>query len=366
MIDFKLLNKAGLDNFINSPEFERLTTIPITRHRAISHINNPRADEDDILLMLAYIGPEMVGYAGLLPDLIYISGDQYKCGILSCFWVNPTQRRMGIASTLLKKSHELYERIIVSDYVPYTIGVYDRSGLFSKPKKSTGVRVYMRMDLHNILPPKTSFFQLIRPVLYVGDVFLNLFLDIRFLFYRNRLKDRNIEYISEIDDETSVFIYDLQQKDLFKRNRKELNWIIKYPWILPKYKGDRDTSRYAFASTDKSFDYVCIKLRDEQDKLTAFILLTKRNRVLRTAYCYVLPHAVQMLADVIVDHIYKWRINTFISYHPELYPYFLRHNIGQVYKKTTQKPYLFSKELDQLLKNVSYELRDGDADSVFS
>ena len=52
-MDIKLLNKRDLSIFIDSAEYEKLDNVPISKHRAKSHINNTRLNEDDVLLLIA-------------------------------------------------------------------------------------------------------------------------------------------------------------------------------------------------------------------------------------------------------------------------------------------------------------------------
>jgi len=77
------------------------------------------------------------------------------------------------------------------------------------------------------------------------------------------------------------------------------------------------------------------------------------------------PGAVTEVGKAIAYHIYKWKINTFVTQHPELTSYFLSHNIGQIFRKRSHRLYFLSKELDQLLKGIDYDLQDGDADAAF-
>lgn len=363
MIEIKIFDKTALEEFIDSAEFKSLSTIPISKHRAISHILNPRAENGDVRLIVAYAGDEIVGYLGTIPDKIFFANKEYKCAVLSCIWVKPELRKSDVSINLLRKSHELYQWIFGSDYVPATIKMYNRSGYFCHELKLDGVRVYMRMDLHSILPPKKKFFKRIKPVLHIGDKLLNGILDIRFPFLTIRRNPGNIEYVNNIDEETAKFISRWQGEQLFRRSGEELKWIIDYPWILTD--SSYDDPRYYFTSVDKSFGYFCIKLRDEQGELIAFLILSKRNGVLKVPYCFLKPDALETVGKVIVYHIHKWRINTFITHHPKLSTYFLDHNIGQIFKKKAYRLYFFSKELHELIKNVDFELQDGDADSVF-
>ena len=106
MIDIKLLNKKLLIEFINHSNYNTLDIVPITEHRALSQIQNPRLHENDILLLLAYKEKELVGYLGVLPDKINFNNKFEKCGWLSCLWVKPEQRGFQIAKLLLDKCFE--------------------------------------------------------------------------------------------------------------------------------------------------------------------------------------------------------------------------------------------------------------------
>ena len=81
MIDIRLLNKKHLNEYINSDIFADQDNIPISKHRALSHFNNPRLDEDDIILLLAYENDRMIGYLGVLPDKIFFSNNLNITGI---------------------------------------------------------------------------------------------------------------------------------------------------------------------------------------------------------------------------------------------------------------------------------------------
>jgi len=91
MIRIEILNKIQLKGYIDSPDFYHSDFVPISKHRAISHINNPRAGDDDILLLLAYEGDKLVGYLGVLPDFIYIDEKPNKIGWLSCIYVEANE-----------------------------------------------------------------------------------------------------------------------------------------------------------------------------------------------------------------------------------------------------------------------------------
>ena len=51
-MDLKRYNKAELKKELDSNFFWENDVMPITKHRALSFINNPRANKDDILLII--------------------------------------------------------------------------------------------------------------------------------------------------------------------------------------------------------------------------------------------------------------------------------------------------------------------------
>ena len=61
-------NAGRLKEFIGSPAYEKMPVVPVTTHRALSWLNNPRMDPEDCLLYTAHEGEHMVAYRAVLPD----------------------------------------------------------------------------------------------------------------------------------------------------------------------------------------------------------------------------------------------------------------------------------------------------------
>ena len=90
--------------------------VPISRHRAWSHIRNPRVSENDVILVLAMVNGKMAGYLGVLADHIFLNNQKEKAGWLSCMWVDPEVRGQGIAKQLLNRVLERWDnRILVTE-----------------------------------------------------------------------------------------------------------------------------------------------------------------------------------------------------------------------------------------------------------
>lgn len=170
------LNGDELRAFVMSEAFTQLEHIPVSRHRAVSQSRNPRANAEDILLLVAYDGDELVGYLGLLPDDLHVGEEVYHFAWMTTIWVNPVARGKGVARSLLDMAMEIYQgRILGTDFTEEAKAIYLKTGHFDLLEKYEGIRLYYRFNLSYLLPPKRSFFRRVKPVLQMADAVLNFF-----------------------------------------------------------------------------------------------------------------------------------------------------------------------------------------------
>lgn len=366
MVSLRLLDKKALRTFIDSAEFHEMENIPVSKHRALSYINNPHAHDDDILFILAFEDNDLKGYVGVLPDRIELSsGKSEKCGWLSSLWVNPSFRGKGLGTKLIEKSLKTYDdKLFSGDYVPGTKRLYDKTNSFFSLPAREGVRLYIRSDLLKLLPPKRKIFQKIKPVLKITDSFLNLFLNLRLQFLNRQSSPINFEFVDHVDKEVDEFISRKQGKELFRRKSSEFNWIMNYPWILSPPEKDPLNGQYHFTSVARSFGFYGIKIQNQEGALKAFLILMRRDQELKLPYCYFDSDAINDVVKLVNYFILKWKINTFTTFNSELSKYFLDHKTIGYYKKRMKRYYLASNHFQGLLDD--FEVQDGDGDLVFT
>ena len=87
-MEIKAFTVADLKTALISEDFWLTKTLPITKHRALSYCRNPRADADDPVLLVAYRDDQVIGYLGILPDIIFANDVGYKMGWLTSWWVD--------------------------------------------------------------------------------------------------------------------------------------------------------------------------------------------------------------------------------------------------------------------------------------
>lgn len=366
MIRIQQFNKYQLDEFIRSTEFDQMENIPISTHRAVSHINNPRAKNDDVLLFVAYDENEMVGYLGALPDRLWINKQFEHCAWLSCIWVSPQHRGKKIAFQLVQDCFKAWNnRILITEYTLPAKKLYLKTGDFSGLKKLEGLRLYVRSEFSRILPPKKKIYKQLRPLIKVTDTLFNLVGDLRFLLYSTQLPNIQLEFIEEIDEEIQLFIQKKQHNQLFKRSANELNWIIQYPWVLSlPNKNEAERERYHFSSSDRFFEFVPLKVRNSSGGLIGFLLFSRRNKHLRLPYCYF--EDTEVIMKVIEHLLIKWKVSTFTVYHEALRMALKNSKTIAIAKKKIERGYMISNQFDLELLKEGFEIQDGDADCSFT
>jgi GNAT superfamily N-acetyltransferase len=368
MIEIRQLNKKALLEYIHSPHFRQGDDIPITVHRALSQINNPRLHEKDVILLLAYNNDILLGYLGILPDFMFLrNGTTLNIGWLSCFWVSEHARGKGIGSQLMKQALDLYNNNILSaDYVPLTKKVYDKSKQFAdRPYSIRGIRFYIKSDLYTILPPKKVMFSRIKWLLKAVDFIANLILDFRVRFFQVDRSQFHIEYVDQIDDEINDFIISRQGKQLFKREKEDLNWIINNPWVLSAPHVDTLNKRYHFSSTAEYFDFHSIKIKDTAEKMIGLMIFSQRNGALKLPYFYH-DNCLDIIVNVLNFHIIKWKIKTFTTFHPELVLSLKESKTPALFTRELLRNYMVSSVIKNEIFDSDIEIQDGDGDCCFT
>lgn len=361
MIEIRLLDKKGLAEYLYSDAYIQSPVVPITRHRALSQIRNPRAEADDVLLLLAYEGDTLVGYLGVLPDRM--NGD-LKCGWMSCLWIAPEHRGKQIAQRLLEQCFEAWgQKLLATEFTAPAKKLYDKTGRFRDLQIKRGIRLYLRSDLHTLLTPRKAWFSKIAFLFKAFDAMANLVLDVRFLFWRPGLGELKLEYVREVDEETAHFIEGSRGAHGFQKSAAELNWMMQHPWVLSAPEKDDFGKRYHFSSTDQSFDFYGVKVKNRAGRLVAFLIFSKRNRFLKLPFCY-LNKEVDAVLQVIDFHLHRWRVNTFTVFHPALVERLRQRRSGLFLKRGVQRHYLISKIFES--EGSEFEIQDGDGDCGFT
>lgn len=373
MTDVVKVFHKDLYNFISQDKFKYSKYLPISKIRAWSHQHNPRANADDLVLVLVYEEGEMTGYLGVLPDDLYFlnSADIYEkehVGWLSCMWVNPELRGKGIAKTLIQTVFEAWNyRILVTEFTPAAKGLYDRTAQFLDFSKPEGLRLYLRMNLAYLLPAQNPVkWEKFVPIFSIFDKVFNFFNNIRFLV--NKKPEVSFVYLTEPDLDVQNFIEAVRNKnEIARRNTEDLKWIINYPWLQSGVAENEESKRYHFSSVSNHFSFLNIKVLDDNKKLIGFLILSVRDQNMKLPYCYFIPGKEKNIIEVIEYHLVKLKINMLTVFQPALVEYWKKNSGKQFLKRKMNRHYIISKVFEnQLLNQKEIIFQDGDADAAFT
>jgi len=359
MIHLKTLNKKQLNNFVSSGEFQNYDFLPITAHRAKSHITNPKANDDQTLLILAFDDDQLAGYIGCLPDEFTIDGKPFNYAWLSTLFISNQFRGRRIAQALLNKAFEEYQgNVAITEFTKEAESLYRKIGVFKYIKPKHGKRYYFRADLETIIPSKKEKTKPFKPVFKIADSVANFFISIKNSYVKQ--PGFPFEILDKPDAESADFITTFKSN----RNADEINLAIENPWIL---EGETEDKKYLFSSYSQSFRYFWVKVYCDNNNLITCSLLMLRDGNLKIPYLFTnsdLTQFIDFLSYFIVEH----RVKMMTSYQKELNEK-INSNMSfpNIHQRKIERRYMFHQEfLDHLPKNFSPDFQDGDGDCLMT
>jgi hypothetical protein len=289
-MEIKTFTIADLKIALVSEDFWLTQTLPITKHRALSCSRNPRAAEDDPVLLVAYQENRVIGYLGILPDKIFVNNAVYKLGWLTSWWVDPSCATGGAGAILLFKALNAYDQYIgVSGGSREARKALHASQKFIDLKPLPGLDIRLRLNLTRDIPRRFAAMKILRGFLKLFDVMLNEVADFRNFFWQwrnNPCQHLAFEYISAIDAETDRFIRQHHQDDLTRKEKPDLSWIMNNPWVISAPFKDSASQRYYFSSRAARFSYLGVKVFERQAEMIGFFLLKVRDDRMSVVYSF--------------------------------------------------------------------------------
>lgn len=303
-MEIKAFTVADLRTALSSEDFWHTKTLPITKHRALSYSHNPRADQDDPVLLVAYQDRQVIGYLGILPDKIFVNDAVHKFGWLTSWWVDPSRATTGVGALLLFKALNAYQQKLgVSGSSKEAGKALDASQKFRALTTLKGLDIRFRLNVTGAILGQIPALKIFRVLFKILDDILNEIVNLRNFFWKRRCdscQGLTFEYISAIDEETGQFIQRHSQDDLTRKGKAELNWMMMYPWILSAPLKDSAGKRYYFSSRADRFFYLGVKVFERKNEMAGFVMLKVRDDRMSVVYSYFESgHALSMTAAVV-------------------------------------------------------------------
>jgi len=108
-VEIKQYSKQQLRQALEKDSLWQGDVIPISKHRALSFVHNPRAKEDDLVLIVAFEGNNVIGFRGALPDTFYIGNKKHPFVWGSSWWVAESHLGKELGTQMLNMILEYYK-----------------------------------------------------------------------------------------------------------------------------------------------------------------------------------------------------------------------------------------------------------------
>jgi len=362
----KEYNKSDLKEALKNNSLWEGDVFPITKHRLISHLHNPRASEDDVLLTISFDDNNFInGYIGTLPDYIYTNSGEQKIAWFSTWWVKPNDKNSNIiGSMLFENAMKSYDNNIgVSGFAPSVEKVYKASRKFISLKKLKCKIIYVGSPIKNLKLIKHPKLSSLYFALSIFDFFINLFMKIKVRSLKIP-KDYSLEYINEIDNETSEIIKPFLKNELTKRSKQELDWILKYPWLVNS-KDYTENEKYYFSSSAKNTETFGLKIKGNDNSILAFLILFKRDENLKLSYSYFKKEHSNIVLKVLSKECINRKTGILHINNNDLINIINKSNIPNFFSTDIIRKSLISKNYKNDLPD-SFILQPGDGDCAFT
>ncbi|MGD8457643.1 MAG: GNAT family N-acetyltransferase, partial [Anaerolineales bacterium] len=303
------------------------TFIPITMQRAESQAKNPLVDPDNVALLVAFLGEEVVGYFGMLPMKLVFETTSSIVWYFTGWNVASKVRGKGVGRLLMREAISLNQDYILAAS-KFGRKASTQSGLISLPTWN-----FARINLNRIwhFNPFTLLLRAFRkvafligkelniekPSIFFNSIFIALFgwigrpvLNFFLLTpYRNMFHELTLTHVERVRD-GKLKNKTQEQKICFFRDSKVVNWMISQPWVLLPGQSPTEEMEYYFADTRPGFEYFPYEVyRDGEYQ--GFIVLQysyngkeKRLKVLDVdlpKISWILPIALKVGKDIGID-----------------------------------------------------------------
>ena len=301
--------------------------VPIARHRALAYANNPYADENDIGLLVVYMGEKCLGYLGIMPGLLKV-GDRFsKVHWFSTWYVPFEFRATSVGGMLIMNALSLkYDLVItgiskaaervlralglreVTPLVYYVIEINRLALVFSLLQKvlsKTGVKPALTNVIFRI--PERIFCSSVKKILY----------NALFYYYKGCMKEISYKEVTRIDDGSiEQRRYNASSKE-FYRGTDIVNWMLQYKWIPESDKAEGVNLNYYFFNVRDISKFIALKVCSSNGgDYKGFLVLSVTSENLKTVlkvldfhffnhadYKYVLSLALKHARVYLADYI---------------------------------------------------------------
>jgi hypothetical protein len=358
--------KKDIPSLLNDNNIWHHHFLASSKNRLYSLFKNPDASSDDLVLLLAYLNDELVGYMGIYINNIKIDQDIEKIGWLSTWWVHPKTKGTGIGLDIFNTMYESnHGNIGISQFTDSAKRVYDKSGHFNDLINDVGYKSVLRSHLISFVPGRFPKAKMLSPLLSVLDHFLNFFINIKLNFIKKRLLKKlsgySIEYLITPDDETMEVIKKNSQSDISIYSKDYFDWLKAYNWIEKAPVAElTDKEKYLFSNYDDEFEISYLKI-NQKNKCIGFVVLQKRNYLSKVLFSYYDKDThSEAISDIVKLQAVKQNTREIICFDTSICQNFKTSNVFLFHSLKKKKSIISKKYIKADFSNNRMHYGDGD------
>lgn len=366
MIHIKKIKCSDLKDFVESEQFQRFEEKPLSLHRAESYLSNPRAQQDDYVLYLLLNDDNLLAYRTVLPDLLFVEDKVHRIVWLSGVFVLPQERNKGYADMLLKEVCKDWDyKVLATNFAPEITSLLEKND-FVLYRSYQDKRMYRKLMLNRLIKGNNSKFKGIKALLAAIDVFVNFFLK---AFDFNFLKSKKhcvYNYLNVVDKDIAQAILE-NENSFTRRNKEELEWILRYPWISSDKNFKEASDSYFFSHYKPVFRNVIVKCIDQNKQFNGFIwLVINKEKISMPYYDLKSPEAEKQIRKEFVKIVTRYGAKT-ITYSKDLgLSFFQRMSVPVLFTKEIERKYYIHKKFKTELPENTTEFQLGEGDLIFT
>ena len=181
-------------------------------------------------------------------------------------------------------------------------------------------------------------------------------------FFRNVPK---AEYLTSLNEELFAFVENQSSHEFIRRSGKDLEWIIRYPWIKAKNTNPSILPvEYPFSQFVESFEQYFIKVYSP-DQTLGLLLISIKNGHMKVPYAYFQDKDAASILRVIYQQALLKNAVTLTLFNSSLVAAMDSMAHPFVFRKKIKRLMAISKQLSSLYQKYPH-LQDGDGDVVFT
>lgn len=279
--------RAELKTLLDDPVWWETEGLPFTKARLSCYLDNPFAEDDDVLWLIAWQEGKPAAYLGLVPDQIRTEAGTLKIAWFSSWWADPRVRGSGLARQLTSLGLTLYKGIGIDSGTPWSMRQMRESGDFflytQRPRSFWFLNVNQKA-----LKDFGYRFKAIELVFPIIHFLLGRLMIMRLRSWLSRMGETSlsVEYLLEPDAASIDIISSINESEFCVKDAGVLRWRSGLPPRMARIAGLGNRASY-FGNSGEKVSSSLIKLSDGK-KPVGLVNICLADGYLKIPFLYLL------------------------------------------------------------------------------